>query len=269
MSTSKKNGLLLIGESLHILNRDFQESVQQQNQASLVQLAQQQIRGGAMALDINLGPARSMADRLPWVVRTIQEQHPVPLFLPAACSHLDQALEIHQGRATINAVTAEPSQLAQTMRTARTFDADLVVLLTKPGLNSFGIQQRLQIALEVLEQADAIGLPLHQLYLDPLFSVRTDPVSWNLCHGMPDLEPVLQTLSLIGELSNRQPQTILALSNGTQGIPRQKRSLLHCRMLPLLVDAGLDAVLVNCRDRQLMDLARSLVRTSGRQQKAA
>ncbi len=256
MDGRKKNGFLLIGESLHILNPKFQKAVEHQDAAALARLAGQQVLDGAMALDINLGPAKAMADSLPWVVEAIQQQHPVPLFLPALGNNLYQALQIHQGQATINAVTAHPSQLTEALFLARDFDANLVVLLTKPGLQAFDVQQRLHIALEVLELADSVGLPQHRLYLDPLFSVRTDPLTWSLSRGFPDLDPVLQTISLIGDLSNQQANTILALSNGSVGLPAQKRSQLHCRILPLLVEAGLDAAVLNCRDQVLMDVAR-------------
>ncbi len=269
MHGRKKDGLLLIGESLHILNPNFQQAVENQDATELALLAEQQVLGGAMALDINLGPAKAMADRLPWVVEAIQQQHPVPLLLPALGNNLHRALHIHQGQATINAVTAHPSQLTEALLLARDFDANLVVLLTKPGLQIFDVQQRLLIALEVLELAGSIGLPQHRLYLDPLFSIRTDPVTWSLSGGMPDLDPILQTISLIGELSNQQTNTILALSNGTLGLPAKKRSLLHCRMLPLLVEAGLDAAVLNCRDQVLMEVARKQKVPLHKQLKAA
>jgi len=263
------DNLLTIGENLHIFNPAFRQAVEQQNQASLTQLAGQHLAGGARSLAINLGPARSMHDRLPWVVETIQQHSPTPLFLPAISNGLEQALECHQGRATINAVTADPAHLDKTMKIARDYEADLVVLLTKPGLQNFDTQHRLQIALDVLEQADGIGLPREQLYLDPVLSVRTDPVAWNLTGGMPDLDPILQTIALIGELSAGQVQTIVGLSNGTLGLSPHKRSSLHCRMLPLLAQSGLDAVILNSLDQTLMNIAGCLKRSSLVQRKAA
>ncbi len=263
------DNLLTIGENLHIFNPAFRRALEQQDQAALAQLAGQYLAGGAGSLAINLGPARSMHDRLPWVIETIQQHIPTPLFLPAISNGLEQALKCHQGRATINAVTADPAHLDKTMKIARDYETDLVVLLTKPGLRNNEAPQRLQIALDVLERADGIGLHGEQLYLDPVLSVRTDPVAWNLTGGMPDLDPILQTISLIGELSAGRVQTIVGLSNGTLGLSAEKRSSLHCRMLPLLVQSGLDAVILNSRDQALMDIARSLKRQRSPHRKAA
>lgn len=269
MNIPQEDKLLIIGEDLHFLNPGFQQALTKQDAPGLVQLARQQISGGALALDINLGPAKAMADMLPWVVQAIQKQNPIPLFLPALSGGIKQALSVHQGQATLNAVTADPDHLGEAMAMAREFDANLVVLLTKPGLQHSDISQRLQIALEVLEQADATGLSWDHLFLDPIFSTRTDPVTWKLTDGMPDLDHVIEMITLIGQLSNQQVKTLLALSNGTVGLSTPKRSSFHCRMLPLLADAGLDGVICNCRDQALMKVAGSVIKPERLQQKAA
>lgn len=261
--------LLTIGENLHIFNPAFRQALENRDETALTRLAEQYLSGGAGSLAINLGPARSINKKLAWVVRTIQQHRPIPLFLPAIDDGLTQALDCHRGKATINAVTADPARLTEAMNIARDFEADLVVLLTKPGLQSNETLHRLQLALDVLEQADRVGLAREQLYLDPVLSVRTDPVAWNLTGGMPDLDPVLQIISLIGELSDGRTQTIVGLSNGTLGLSAEKRSSLHCRMLPLLAESGLDAVILNSRDQPLMDIAGSLQRHHRLRQKAA
>ncbi len=268
MDRQKKLALLLVGEDLHILNPHFQQVLAARDEQGLIKLAGTQISSGANALDINTGPAKFMADRLLWVMETIQRRWPLPLFLPAG-KHLKNALQRHQGRATINAVTADPEQLDTFIHLAKEYDANLVVLLTKPGQRTTGGQEQLQMAIDVLERTDAGGLPLSHIFLDPVFSVRTDPMSWNLSGGMPDLDRVLELISLIGELTDGKANTLLALSNGTLGLPAARRSAFHYRMLPLLAEAGLRAVILNSRDRKLMQLARSLEIKKQAQKKAA
>ncbi len=268
MDRHEKRPLLLAGEDLHILNPRFQQLLAARDEEGLIGLARAQINGGATALAINPGPAKSMADRLPWIVETIQGRWDIPLLLPAG-AHLEEALECHRGRATINAVTADPDQLDTFIHLAGKYDANLVVLLTRPGLWATGSHEQLQMAIDVLERTDAIGLPLANIYLDPVLSVRTDPLSWNLSGGMPDLDRVLELISLIGELTDNRARTMVALSNATMGLPTVRRSALHCRMLPLLVEAGLRAVILNCRDRSLMQLAQTLASRKRLQKKAA
>ena len=268
MNRHENTSLILTGEDLHILNPRFQQVLDTHDEDGLIELAHTQIEGGATALDINPGPAKNMADRLLWVMETIQCKWDIPLFLPAG-THLEDGLHHHRGRATINAATADPDKLDTFIQLAGKHNANLVVLLTKPGQRTIGSQEQLQLAIDVLERTDAGGMPLSHIFLDPVFSVRTDPMSWNLSDGMPDLDRVLELISLIGELTDGKANTLLALSNGTLGLPAAKRSSFHCRMLPLLIDAGLRGVILNCRDRKLMQLARSLNIGNQLQKKAA
>ena len=268
MNRHKNNALLLVGEDLHILNPRFQHVLDTHDHDGLIELARRQIEGGATALDINPGPAKNMAAKLFWVMETIQRRWDIPLFLPAGAP-LEDGLHRHRGRATINAVTADPDRLDTFIQLAKDYDANLVVLLTKPGLGTTGVPEQLQMAIDVLERTDAGGLPLSHIFLDPVFSVRPDPLTWKLSGGMPDLDRVLELLSLIAEITDGKANTLLALSNGTLGLPAARRSAFHCRMLPLLVEAGLRAVILNCRDEKLMHLARSLRVGNPLQKKAA
>jgi len=262
--------LFTISENLHILNPAFRQAIEQEDQNALLQLTRNSLRHGTQTLAITTGPSKAMGAALPWIVESIQREHPTPLFLPALDSPaLEQALKVHRGKATINAVTAEPKQLRRTMRLACKYGARVVVLLTRPGLASSDLQQRLDIAFTVLEQAKAIGMDWNQLYLDPILSAETNPMAWGLRQGMPSLEPTLQILPLLAELSGGQTKTILGLSNSTFGLPAEQRSIIHRRILPLLAASGLNAVLLNSRDKELMQVACGLKQSQPLQQKAA
>lgn len=269
MQTSKTEKLLIVAESLQILNPSFHKILVEKDEQQLIVMAEKQIRAGAMALDINTGPAKDMAVLLEWLVKVIQEKHNIPLFLPAITTGMEKGLQVHKGRATINAATADPARLADIMQQACDSDSSLVILITKPGILSNAIDEKLALINEILAQAERISFPLDHLYLDPLFTVRTDPVAWSLSNGMPDLEPILEILPLIRELGGGEVKTILALSSGTLGMAAKNRSVMQCKILPILVAAGLDAVILNCNDRALMNTARNLEFPGQLKQKAA
>jgi hypothetical protein len=136
------------------------------------------------------------------------------------------------------------------MALARDCGAGLTVLLTRPGLNAYSADDRLLLAAEVLEAAEKSGLPLARLYLDPLFQPGL--------HGLADIESVLEWLAHLPLLSRDKVQSIAALSSASVLLPAVKRSACHQQLLPLLAEAGLDAVILNCNDRRLMDIARSI-----------
>ncbi|VAW40280.1 hypothetical protein MNBD_DELTA04-1799 [hydrothermal vent metagenome] len=250
--------LLLIAEGLHVLNPAVYEAIDSRDQDRLMDLVRHQVNAGAQALDVNLGPGRTMGSLTPWVLSAIRQVADLPLFLSARVLSLPQVLESYRGELTINAVTADPEFLPQAMKTARQYGAGLVVLLVRPGLVPAGIDGRDQLAMEVLDQAVKNDLPLEQLYLDPVIGCRPDPVAWEVSHGLPEIGPVLEAITLIKELSNDLVRTIVGLGSGSQGLARGSRSALHCRLLPLLAEAGLDAVIMNCLDRELMVAARAI-----------
>ncbi len=254
----KENNMRIIGEDLHIMNRDFLQVMEEQDAEGLVRLARCQVEAGAAALDVNLGQNRKFGLRTPWLVETIQQAMDVPLLLSNHVLHEPRALEVHQGTATINAVTANPAELIRAMKTAKRFQANLVVLLVSSKLTPTDADGRLRLALMVQEIANEVGLPLEQLYLDPVISCRPDPAAWGVSAGLPNIEVLLNSIRLLGELSDHRLRTIAAISNSSVCLAAGERSALHCRLLPMLAEAGLDAVIMNCRDKKLMAAAKNI-----------
>ncbi len=247
--------LTIIGQDMHIMNPRFSRAIEHHDSGLLADMARKQVKAGAQALDLNLGPARQSNQQMRWAVETLQAAVDVPLFISAHVLAQPEILNMHHGQATINSVTADPASLAENMAAAGEHGARLVVLLVRPGLTPFTADERLQLAADVLETADRAGFPLEDLYLDPLFHLRPDPMTWQLSRGMPDIDSVLETLELLPQLSEQRVHTLVALSSASQFLPPAERSGQHQRLLPMLTAAGLDAVILNCHDHRLMEIA--------------
>lgn len=256
--TSKtSHPLLIIGQDMHIMNPGLIRAIEQQDGNSLATMAEKQVETGADALDLNLGPAKKSGNQIRWAVETIQSAVNVPLFISSHVLSQPEILDMHQGTATINSVTADPATLAGAMEKAKEHGADLVVLLVRPGLTPFNVDERLQLAVDVLETATRVGFPLAGLYLDPLFHFRPDPMTWHLSRGLPDIDSVLETIEMLPQLAGEKIRTVAALSSASQFLPQSERSSLHQRLLPMLIAAGLDALIMNCHDKRLMEIARA------------
>ncbi len=258
LSQTTDNEILFVGDAIHVMNPVVQRALERLDERPLAELARLQVEAGARALDVNLGQTRQFGRLTPWVVQTIQATVEVPLFLSSHVLAQQRALEIHRGRPTINAVTADSASLGSAMRTAKRFDAQLVVLLVAPDCLAVDADSRLRLASRVLDTAASEGFSPERLYLDPVLSCRPDPVAARLGRGMPDLEPVLDTLRALAGLPAPRPRLLASLTGASTGLPPGQRSAMQQRLLPLLVDAGLDAVLLNCRDAALMAVARDL-----------
>jgi 5-methyltetrahydrofolate corrinoid/iron sulfur protein methyltransferase len=228
-----------------------------QDRKILASLVRKQLDAGAQALAVNLGPGREMGRLTPWVVDTIREVTDMRLFFSANIIAQKQVLQMHGQHIAINAVTANQNDLVRALATAQEYGSSLVVLLVQSGRVPAGIDDRIQLAGEVLEQAVLSGLPLSRLYLDPVLTCRPDPAAWHVSRGLPDVGSAVETIGLIHQLDSRV-KTIVALGNGTEGMAREKRSGLHGRMLSLFAEAGLDGVLLNCFDSRVMRTAEGI-----------
>lgn len=242
--------LAVIGQDMHILNPLFFRAIEEKDSRALAAMAKRQTEAGADALDLNLGPAKKNSELLAWAVATVLDAADLPLFAASQIAAQPELLQQHRGKITINSVTADPATLAADMKKAGKHEAGLVVLLTKPGMTACAADDRLLLAAEVLETAECVGFPPNKLWLDPLF--RPAP------QGMSDLEPVLETLAALPLLGQETVRSLAGLSSAAAFLPPAKRSAYQCRLLPLLAEAGLDAIILNCGDRRLMETARSI-----------
>ena len=241
--------LTVIGQDMHILNPLFFQAIEEKDSRALTAMAKRQAEAGADALDLNLGPAKKNSSLLAWAVTTVLDAADLPLFVASQILNQPELLQQHRSKITINSVTADPATLAAYMEKAGKYAADLVVLLTKPGMITCAADDRLLLAAEVLETAGRVGFPPNKLWLDPLF--RPNP------QGRPDVEPVLETLAALPLLGQKSVRILAGLSSAAAFLPPTKRSAYQCRLLPLLAEAGLDAVILNCGDRRLMETVRS------------
>lgn len=257
---------LLVAEGLHVLDRRVYEAVTGRDGAALRRLALNHLRTGAQALAVNLGTGRTMAELTPWVIASLAEWTDVPLFVSANILDHPATLRSLGHRIVVNAVTADPASLSLSMRIAEQYGAGLAVLLVRPGLIPRGVDDRLLLAAEALDLAYRTGLPFCRLYLDPVLACRPDPFAWHISRGLPDIGSTAESISLIREL-DPGAGTIVGLGTGMRELGGHTLCPTQLSMLSLLTAAGVDAVILNCRNSLLMDAllntARgSLVRTA-------
>lgn len=250
----EKTDMLLVGQDMQILNPVFHQALRERNSRAVAAMAIRQAEAGAEALDLNLGPLGKNSDLLAWVMETALAAARLPLFVASHVVAQPELLRQHGEKLTINAVTADPATLTAVMVQARDCGAGLTVLLTRPGLSVCSADDRLLLAAEVVETAARVAFPVSRLYLDPLF--RPGGL------GMPDLESVLDLVVNLPLLSREKIQSIVAVSSASAFLPAAQRSAYHQRLLPLLAEAGVNAVILNCNDRRLMDIARRTERTA-------
>lgn len=249
---------LMVADTIHVLNSAVHRAMAERDDTTIAAMARKQLDAGAQALAVNLGPGKKMDSRTTWVVDTIRRFTEAPLFFSANIMSHRELLRKHGERLVVNAVTANPAELSPALELAEECGNAVVVLLVRSGHLATGIDARIGLGFEVMEQAKEAGLPLSRLYLDPVLSCRPDPMAWHVSRGMVDIGSAVETIRLLREL-DRRVKTIVALGNGAAAVPKNRRSSVQGALMSIFAEAGVDAVLCNClgsEHERFQDLAR-------------
>ena len=241
----------IIGEKINTTRKSVEKALRERDHDFIQDLARTQAEAGATYLDVNSGLAlypEEEAEHFSWLVQVIQEAVDLPICIDSAhASVIETALKLHKGRAMINSVTGDPDKLAAILPLAKQYDCKVIALTSSKaaGIPSTSAE-RLKIAEVIADEAQKHGLPLEDIYFDPLvLTVATDQRSTVLF-----LETLREIKSSLGEA-----KTISGLSNISFGLP--KRKLLNHAFLVLAVGCGMDAAILDPTDKAIMALVQA------------
>jgi len=235
--------MIVIGEKINGTRKQVAQAIQDRDAGFIRDLARRQFESGAVYLDINAGtlPQRE-PDDMAWLVETVQDATPdATLCLDSAN---DQALRagIHKTVRTpmLNSLSGEQFRIDGVLALACEFKTELIVL----ALDDTGIPRtsagRLDIVRRLVAMTREGGLPDDKLFVDPLvMAISTGTENGNV------------TLETCRKIREEFPDTHLTcgLSNISFGMPL--RPVLNQAFMALLVQAGMDSVIINPEEREL------------------
>lgn len=239
--------MLIIGERINGMFSDIREALQKRDPKPVQEWAKRQEEAGARALDLNVGPAvPDKVEAMKWLVEVTQEVSNLMLCLDSTnFDAIEAGLKVCKNPAMINSTNAEREKIERAFPLAVQYGAKLIGLtMDRKGIPK-DADTRLAFAMELVAAADEFGLPMEDLYIDPLIL----PANVGQDHG-PE---VLKTLQQIKLLANPAPKTVLGLSNVSQGCP--DRSLLNRTFLAMAMACGLDAAIADACDPLLIETA--------------
>ncbi len=237
--------MLIIGERINGMFTDVKKAIQAQDPAPIVDLARRQVAAGANVLDINVGPAsRDKLGAMQWLVGVVREAVDVPLCIDTPNAEVMRVgLEAAGGNAIINSTTGEEERMEATLPLAAEFNCPIIGLTIDADGVPRDATGRMEIALRLLMACMEKGISATDLYVDavilPVNALQQVPIQ------------VLEAIGMCKSLSDPPPQTILGLSNVSQGT--MHRELINRTYLVMAVANGLDAAIVDPLDDELMD----------------
>lgn len=233
--------MLIIGERLSIISKKVREAIQKKDKEPIKQIAIEQWKAGAHMIEANIGPAEENGEKLmEWMVTTIQEAVPLPVSLDTTNpSAMEAGLRIHNnqwGKPLINSTSLDPERFIM-FELAAKYNAPIIALTVGKGGLPRDAEERVEIALQLIEKSAEYGLSPEDLYLDPLvLQISTSQVQ---------AKEVLRAVKLFQELNDPPMKTIVGLSNLSNGCPKEIRHILNRYFLFLLIYEGLSAAIVN------------------------
>ncbi|OGX24532.1 MAG: methyltetrahydrofolate--corrinoid methyltransferase [Omnitrophica WOR_2 bacterium RIFCSPHIGHO2_02_FULL_45_21] len=239
--------MFIIGELINGMYKDIAKSIQDKDKTVIQKKALEEIKAGADALDVNCGPAsKDPLNDIQWLVRTIQEVTDSPLAIDSSRPQVIEAgLKASENRAIINSTTADEEKLEILVPLAIKYNAKLIGLtISKKGIPQ-NKDQRLELAATIVAFAQGKGLPIEDLYLDPIVM----PVNV----AQAQMKDILESLREFKIISQPSPKTVVGLSNVSQGTCQ--RGLVNRTFLIMAVACGLDAAILDPLDKELVDSA--------------
>jgi 5-methyltetrahydrofolate corrinoid/iron sulfur protein methyltransferase len=233
--------MLIIGEKLSIIAKRVREAMMKKDKVPIQEIATAQWKQGAGMIDANIGPAEDGGeDLMQWMVTTIQEVVPLPICLDTTNQNaIEAGLKVHNsqwGRPLINSTSNDPERFG-IMEVAAKYNSQLIGLTVGKGGLPADAEERSAIAAEIMARAMEYGLPIEDLYLDPLVL----QVATSQDHALK----VIKTIKMFQELNDPPMKTVVGLSNISNGMPKALRHIMNKYYLSLLMYEGLTAAIAD------------------------
>ncbi|GIF62549.1 methyltetrahydrofolate--corrinoid methyltransferase [Asanoa ishikariensis] len=239
----------VIGERLNPTGRRIFQDQLRAGDLSRIELdVAEQVAGGAMVLDVNMGvPLLDEAELLSKVVRLVQGVTDLPLCIDSSVVEaLDAGLAAYEGKALVNSVTAEDDRLQAILPLVKRYGAAVVALPNDEEEIPEDPARRLELARKIVDVATGkYGIPIEDIVIDPL--------------AMPvgaDTSLVAKTLDTIAMIKDELGVNMtLGASNVSFGMPH--RHALGAAFLPMAMHAGLTSAIMDARTPQIVDAVKA------------
>jgi len=209
--------------------------------------AMEQSAAGAMLLDVNVGtPGIDEPAVMEQAVFCVTGTVTLPLVLDSSNPDaLERGLKAVDGKALVNSVSGEEKSLNRVLPLVKKYGAAVIGLtLDEKGIPATA-EERVAIAAKILDAAQKIGIPKQNIFIDCLALT----VSAEQKQASETLKAIRTVKARLGV------KTALGVSNISFGLPC--RPLISSTFLAMALEAGLDAAIINPKERAMMDSWRS------------
>ena len=238
---------LLIGERCNSQgSRKFKRLLLEEDYDAILELARQQVEGGAHALDVSVAVTERAdeAELMRRVIKKLASGVEAPLVIDTTEPEvMEAALKIAPGRCLLNSTHLEGGRdkADRVFALAKRFNAAVLILT----IDERGMAKTAQDKLAVARRIHDIATGEYGLFPEALVF---DTLTFTLATGDPEFaDSAIATLDGIRRIKDEMPGAMasLGVSNISFGLDPAARPVLNSVMLYHAVQAGLDMAIVN------------------------
>ena len=234
----------IIGERINPTGRKIFQQQLRQGDLSRVEIdVKEQVAGGAMLLDVNMGaPLADEAELMRQAVPLIQGLTDLPLVIDSSIIEvLDAGLAAYQGKALVNSVTAEDERMEAILPIVKKYGAAVIGLPNDEEEIPEEPARRLELVRKLIGTAtETYKIPVEDIVIDPLAM----PVGADTLHPTRTIETIAMIRAEFGV------NMTLGASNVSFGMP--DRHSIAAAFLPIAISHGLTSAIMDARAPQIV-----------------
>ncbi|MDW7650532.1 MAG: methyltetrahydrofolate cobalamin methyltransferase [Bacillota bacterium] len=236
--------MYIVGELINASRKVIAQAIKERNSEYIQQVAKEQEEAGANFIDVNAGIfVEDEPEHMEWLVKTVQEAVSIPCCIdsPSAAA-LQRGLAVHtKGTPMINSISLEKERYEQVIPIVSNTDLKVVALCMSDKGMPQTREERVAIAVELVNNLVKDGVQKENIFLDPL----VQPIGTNDKFG-------IEFIDAVGDIKETFPGVhfMCGLSNISFGLPERK--FMNSVFAVMAMTKGLDGLMINPLDRRMM-----------------
>jgi 5-methyltetrahydrofolate corrinoid/iron sulfur protein methyltransferase len=236
--------MIFIGERINGGFKDIKQAILDKNGAVIQEWAKKQADAKANYIDVNIGTASSDPQDYCWMIEQVQQAVDTPISIDNNKIEMFQAaLPVCKKPPLLNSVPAIDEKMDALFPLIAKYNASVICLVMDEDGSPKSADKRLENAGKVLAKAMDYGIEPDKIFLDPIIM----PVKFMQDQG----KEILKACAQFQLLSDPHPHIVCGLSNASNGTTQKK--LINRTLAAMMVANGLDAIICNVTDTELVD----------------
>ena len=247
--------MLIIGERINSSRKQIAQAILSHNSGFIQNEAKAQTDAGATYIDLNAGSfIGEEAKYLKWLIEVVQECTDHPLCIDSPDPRvIKEVLPMVKTAPMINSISLEPDRLKGILPLVAEYKSKVIALCQTQDSIAESTEDKVNLAGQLVENVTASGVPLDDLYIDPLLY----PIGTNT-------ESAKATLDAIEQIMKKFPgvHTTCGLTNISYGLPN--RRLVNRTFLVAAIGRGLDSAIIDPTDKKLYGALKTALMVMGK-----